>query len=302
MRPVSFTYLAPDSAEEALAQLASYAGNARLLAGGQSLIPLLNLRISRPAALVDLGRCSELAYLRREGDWLASGPMTRQVMAEHAALVRENCPLLGKALRHLGPPAVRNRATIGGTLAHADRVAELPGVALALGAEFIAQGPGGRRVIPAEKFFRGDLTNALDPDEMLREIRFPTAPPSSGSAFVEACNRHHDLMLVGIAAQLEFGVDGSCSAARIAAAGVQSTPVRLRQTEARLVRAGQLDEAAILEAARLSLEDVEPEGDLHASAAYRRRVMVGLVERALRQAAGDATGGSRRGGGGHGHG
>lgn len=222
MRPIPFTYLVPRSVEEVIAQLASYGGDARLLAGGQSLIPLLNFRVSRPAALVDLGRCPELAYLQREGDWLVSGPMTRQATAEHSALVQENCPLLVKALRYLGPPTIRNRGTIGGTLAHADRVAELSGVALALGAEFVAQGPSGRRVISAENFFVGDLTNALNPDEMLREIRFPIA--------------------------------------------------------------------AILEAARLGLEDIEPESDVYASAAYRRRVMAGLIERAVRQAARTATG------------
>ena len=283
MRPVRFTYLAPRSAEEAITQLAKYEGNARLLAGGQSLIPLLNFRVSRPAALVDLGRCADLEYLRQEGNWVVSGPMTRQAAVEHSPLVEDACPLLAKALRYAGPPTIRNRGTIGGTLAHADRVAELPGVAVALDAQFIAQGPVGRRVISANNFFLGDLTNALEPDEMLREIRFPIAPRSSGSAFVEACNRHHDVMIVGVAAQVELRGDGGCASARLAAVGIQSTPVRLPKSEARLVSDIQLNDEAIFEAASLS-RDIEPDSDVNASGAYRRRVLPGLIERAVREA------------------
>jgi carbon-monoxide dehydrogenase medium subunit len=173
---------------------------------------------------------------------------------------------------------------MGGTLAHADRLAELPAVAVVVGAELVAQGPKGKRVIPAAEFFLGDLTTALKPDEMLREIRFPVERGSIGSAFVETSIRHHDLMLLGIAARLEFAPDGRCTSAGIAVVGGCSAPSRLRKTEAYLAAAGALDDAAIGEAARLSLDDVELEGDLYASARYRRRVMEGLIERALRDA------------------
>ena len=285
MKPAPFDYVAPASAEEAVERLARYAGDARLLAGGQSLIALMNLRIARPAALIDLGRCPDLVYLREEVGWVVFGAMTRQATAEQSELVRERVPLIARTMPYLGHPTIRNRGTIGGTLAHADRVAELPGTAVALGAELVAQGPNGRRTIPAEQFFVGDLTTSLAPDEMLREARFPVAPANARCAFVEASNRHHDLAIVGIAAQLDLGADGGCKAARIAAIGVGPTPARLRRAEARLT-AGRVDHDAIREAAELALEDAPAEGDLYASSAYRRRVTVGLVERALREAVG----------------
>jgi len=289
MKPAPFAYVAPASAEEAVATLARHAGDARMLAGGQSLISMMNFRIARPAVLIDLGRCPGLDTLERQDGHLVFGPMVRQSAAEHSALVRDLCPLMARTMPFLGHPTIRNRGTIGGTLAHADRVAELPGVALALDAEMIAQGPRGRRSIPAGAFFLGDLTTALEPDEMLREIRFPVAPAGVRTAFVEASNRHHDLALVGIAAQLELDAGGACRSARLAAVGIGPAPVRLRQSEARLI-ADPLTDAAIAETARLALDGVEPEGDMYATAAYRRRVMVGLVERAVREALGRPTG------------
>jgi carbon-monoxide dehydrogenase medium subunit len=283
VRPAPFEYIAPRSAEEAVERLSQRAGDARLLAGGQSLIPLLNLRMARPAALIDLGRCSELAYVRRDGAWLAFGPMTRQADAENSALVREHCPLLAKALPYLGPPPTRNRGTVGGTLAHADRLAELPAVAAVLGAEMIAQGPKGRRSIAARDFFVSDLTNALAPDEMLREVRFPVEARASGCAFVEATIRHHDLMLLGVAARLEFSGE-RCVAVQLAVVGGYSIPQRLSRTESSLAGAGLPEEQAIAEAARLSVESVELQDDTYATERYRRRILPGLVERAVREA------------------
>lgn len=282
MRPAPFEYVAPRSAEEALHHLARYSGDARLLAGGQSLIALVNLRISRPAALIDLGRCPELAYFRRDGNWLVCGPMTRQATVEHAAIVRECCPLVMKTMRFLGHPTIRNRGTIGGTLAHADRVAELPGVAVALGALLVAEGPAGLRSIAAEDFFLGDLTTALGPDEMLREIQFPVSPASSRSAFVEASNRHHDLATVGIAASLDLSPQGICERARLVAVGVSAAPVRLRSSEGRL--GGRIVGADAIREASQAVSELAVDSDLHASASYRRRVVIGLVERALRHA------------------
>lgn len=283
MKPAPFDYLAPRSAEEAIGYLAQYGGDARLLAGGQSLIALLNLRLARPAALIDLGCCAELDYLRREGQWLIMGPMTRQSTAEHSPLVRAHCPLMARTMPFVGHPVIRNRGTIGGTLAHADRVAELPGVALALDATFTAQGPKGRRSIAAKDFFVDDLTTALAADEMLREVRFPVAAPACRSAFVEASNRHHDLAIVGIALQLDQVAEGRCAGARIAAVGLGPAPLRLRAAESRLIES-PLDESAIADAAALSLEGIEPEDDLHAAAEYRRAVTPRLVEQALRMA------------------
>ena len=254
MKPAPFKYIAARSAEQAVAGLAAWQGSARLLAGGQSLIPLMNLRMARPAALIDLGTCEGLSYLRREGDWIAVGPMTLQAAVEHSPLIHECCPLVAKTMRYLGSPTIRNRGTIGGTLAHADRVAELPGVAVALRAQMIAQGPGGRRrTIPAEAFYVADLTTALQPDEMLREIRFPVAAKAHRCAFVEASNRHHDLATVGVAVSIE------ADTTRIVAIGIGPTPVLLDG-------------------------EAEAEGDFHASAEYRRRVLQGLVKRALAEA------------------
>ena len=276
MRPAPFEYIAPRSAEEAIDKLAARAGEARLLAGGQSLVPLLNLRMARPAALIDLGRCPELAYARREGDWIVFGPMMRHADVERSELVQAHCSLLAKALPFLGPPPVRSRGTIGGTLAHADRLAELPAVALALGAEMIAQSPKGRRTIAAQDFFVADLTTALAPDEMLREVRFPVDRAGSVAGFAEATIRHHDLMLLGVAAHLELA-NGRCVAARLAVAGGHSVPQRLGAAERELVRTGKVDADALG-------EGVELQGDGYASEAYRRRILPGLVERAVAQA------------------
>jgi carbon-monoxide dehydrogenase medium subunit len=284
VRPAPFEYIAPRCAEEAVAKLAEHAGDARLLAGGQSLIPLLNLRMARPAALIDLGRCPDLAYVHREGDWISFGPMARQADAEGSPLVRQHCPLLAKALPYLGPPPTRNRGTVCGTLAHADRLAELPAVAVALGAEMIAQGPKGKRTIMARDFFVADLTTKLAPDEMLREVRFPVETRASGCGFAEATIRHHDLMLLGVAARLEFGTGERCMAAQLAVVGGYAVPQRLAQAESHLARAGNLDDAAIGEAARLSVEDVALQGDTYATERYRRRILPALVERAVREA------------------
>jgi carbon-monoxide dehydrogenase medium subunit len=278
VRPAPFEYIAPRSAEEAIEKLAARAGEARLLAGGQSLVPLLNLRMARPAALIDLGRCPELAYARREGDWIALGPMTRQADAERSELVQGHCALLARALPFLGPAPVRSRATLGGTLAHADRLAELPAVALALGAQMIAQSPKGRRTIAAKDFFVADLTTALAPDEILREVRFPVDPAGSVAGFAEATIRHHDLMLLAVAAHLELA-NKRCVAARLTVGGGHSMPQRLMAAEKELVRTGKIDADALR-------EGIEMQGDGYASEAYRRRILPGLVERAVAQAMG----------------
>lgn len=266
--------------------MASYDGEARCLAGGQSLLPLMNFRVVRPQALIDLNRCAELAYLRREGDQLVIGPTTTQSTAEHSKLVRSCCPLLSKTLPYLGPPTIRNRGTIGGTLAHADRTAELPAVAVALDAELIAQGQHGRRSIVAEDFFRGDLTTALQSDEMLREIRFPISPSGSLSAFAEANNRHHDLALAGIAVLLAVNESGAVEKARVVCIGIGPQPIRLQKVE-QSICGTRADRAAIEHARQLCLDGVEPEGDIHVSTEYRRALLPRLVGRAIAQAIAD---------------
>lgn len=283
MKPAKFEYFAPERYEEVLALLARYGEDARPLAGGQSLVPLMNMRIARPAALIDLGRCDELDYLRMEGDILVSGAMTRQAVAETSPLVREQCPLLEQALKFLGHHTNRNRGTLGGSLAHADPAAELPGVALALGAELVVDGPHGRRTLAPEDFFVADLTTALEPGELLREIRI--AKPDAGSrvAFVESGNRQADFAIAGVAGSFVMGQDGACQSASLAAIGVGPGPVRLAASEAAL-KGSKLTDAVIGEAAEASNQDIDPANDLHASAHYRRRLTAALVARAVRQA------------------
>ncbi len=286
MKPAKFRYIAPNSPEEVVAHLASYNGEARCLSGGQSLLPLMNFRLIRPEALIDLNRCPGLDYLRQENGRLVIGPMTTQSTVEYSDLIKSSCPLISKTMVYLGSPTIRNRGTIGGTLAHADRTAELPAVAVALEAELIAQSPNGVRSIPAEIFFRGDLSTDLQTDEMLREIRFPVSPARSLSAFTEATNRHHDLALAGVAVHLELAEDGTVATARIVCNGVGPSPLRLKRVEQTLC-GRRPDEDAVRDAALGSLDGIAPEGDLHASADYRSAVLPRLVTRALHQAIAD---------------
>jgi CO/xanthine dehydrogenase FAD-binding subunit len=282
VKPARFEYFCPTTAAEAIDLLASHDGNARFLAGGQSLVPLLNFRVVTPSALIDLGRCAELDELRRDGDTLIFGPMVRQSTAETSELVRSCCPLISITMPFIGSRTIRNRGTIGGTLAHADRIAELPAVALVLGATMIAEGPNRRRAIAAEDFYIGDLTTDLAPDEMLREIRFPVSSAGHRFAFVEATNRHHDLTLAGVAVNLYTNA-GRCERASIAVIGIGPRPLRLAAAERILARDG-IDKGAVRAAAASSLEGIEFETDLHATSDYRRHVLPGLVERALDQA------------------
>jgi CO/xanthine dehydrogenase FAD-binding subunit len=286
LKPARFKYIAPNSPEEVVEHLASFRGEARCLSGGQSLLPLMNFRLVRPEALIDLNRCPGLDYLQREDGQLVIGPMTRQSTAEHSDLVKSCCPLIAKAMIYVGSPTIRNRGSVGGTLAHADRTAELPAVAVALEAELIAQGPRGRRRIAAAKFFRGDLATDLQTDEMLREIRFPVSPSGSLCAFVEATNRHHDLALAGIAVHLLPDDDGKIANARIVCIGVGPAPIRLERVE-QAICGTRANDDAIRNAAEYSLDGVEPQGDIHASADYRSAVLPRLVARALQQAVAD---------------
>jgi CO/xanthine dehydrogenase FAD-binding subunit len=282
VKPPRFDYHAPRSVDEAVALLARYGGDAKVLAGGQSLMPLLNFRLARPAALVDVNRIPDLAYVREENGTLALGAMTRQRTIEFSPVVARRLPLLVEATRWVGHLPIRSRGTIGGSIAHADPSAEYPAVLTALDGEVVVQGPRGRRTLGPAALFETYLTTRLAPDELLVEVRLPASPPGAGHAFEEFARRHGDFAIVGIAALVVR--DGArCAAARLASAGAGPVPVRLRAAEAILERDG-LGEAAIEAAAARAAELVQPDADVHASAEYRRHLTSVLTARALRRA------------------
>jgi len=289
MKPPPFEYHDPRSVDEALALLGRYGGEARLLAGGQSLMPLLNFRLSAPAALVDLNRIPELSYIREEGGQLRFGAMTRQRQIEFSPLVASKLPLMIEATRMVGHLPTRTRGTIGGSIAHADPSAEYPALVTALDGEMVLRGPSGTRVVKPNDFFKGFLTTAVAPGEILIEVRIPVTPPHSGWAFEEFSRRHGDFAIVEIAAMLAVANDGGCAMARVAASGVGGTPVRLRPVEELLERGGLADKT-IAEAGAKAAELVDPTSDLHASADYRRHLTRVLTRRALTRAALQARG------------
>lgn len=279
MKPPPFDYYAPSSIDEALELLARHGGDARLLAGGQSLVPLLNFRLSAPAVLVDLNRVAGLSYIKEANGRLRMGAMTRQREIEFSPLVSRRLPLLAQATRWVGHLPTRTRGTIGGSIAHADPAAEYPTVATALDAELVIRGPGGERVARPAEFFQGLMTTALNPGEMLTEVRMPVAQPNSGCAFEEFSRRHGDFAIVGIAAMVVADGD-RCRQARIAACGVGAIAMRLRGAEEILERGG-LGERNIDDAAARASELVDPAQDLHASVEYRRHLTLVLTRRAL---------------------
>jgi CO/xanthine dehydrogenase FAD-binding subunit len=283
MKPSVFTYHDPTSLEEALELLHRYSEDAKALAGGQSLMPLLNFRLSSPLALIDLNRIAALAYIRQEGEQLHIGAMTRQRTIEFSPLVRKHLPLLHEATTLIGHLPIRTRGTIGGSLSHADPAAEYPAVAIALEAELVLQNINNTRVLRAEEFFVTYLTTALAADELVVEVRFSVSAPTSGWAFAEFAQRHGDFALAGVAAMLD--TDGEqCRLARLATAGVGPTPLRLRAVEQLLEQNG-LTEQTIEAAAEQAAELVEPTNDLHASADYRCHLVRVLTRQALRRAA-----------------
>ena len=282
MKPPAFEYVAVASTEEAVAQLAAHGDDARLLAGGQSLMPILNMRLATPGRLVDLNRVRTLSYIVERAGGVAIGAMTRQRTVERSEFVAAAVPLLAEALPCVGHTAIRNRGTIGGSLAHADPAAELPAVAVCLDARLTLRGPAGERTLAAREFFRGYLTTALAPTELLAEVWFPSALPGTGAAWIEFARRHGDYALVGVAAVVTL--EGSTvRRASLAVTGVDGVPVRAVDAERLLIGAPLSAEsmAAVAESVRRTLE---PQDDIHATAAYRRHLAGVLPVRALTRA------------------
>jgi CO/xanthine dehydrogenase FAD-binding subunit len=284
MKPPRFDYLIPRSIDEALGILAQHGEDTKVLAGGQSLVPLLNFRLVRPAHLVDLNDVPGLAGIRIDDGHLTIGAMTRQRAVETSALVRERCPLLADAMPQIGHVQIRNRGTIGGSLAHADPAAELPAVVAALDGELVLRSARGQRVLTPERYFVAYLTTAAEPDELLVEVRVPVTPPRTGTAFVEVSRRHGDFALVGVAATVTVDEAGVCTAGALALTGVGPTPVVGRDAVRTLVGAKPTP-AAFEEVGRRIAERLRPDGDLHASSEYRAQLARVLTGRALARAA-----------------
>ena len=280
MKPPPFAYAAPDTLEEAVGLLTEHAeAEPRVLAGGQSLIPLMNFRLAKPGYLVDLRNVAGLSGIRREGDVLVIGAMTKMAEVERSPEVAVAAPLVTEAVGLVAHAPVRNSGTVGGSLAHADPAAELPAVALALDADLVAAGPGGTRVIPAAEFFTGPYSTALAADEILTEIRLPVWP--GGHAFTEFSRVHANFAVVAVAALVELDGDGDGDRIRRAAlalAGVAPTPVRATAAE-RALAGAPADAATIRAAADAAATGLSPAGDLHASPETRR----GLARTYLRR-------------------
>lgn len=282
MKPALFEYVAPHSIEEALEALASD-DMARPLAGGQSLIPTMNFRIAAPSRLVDLARIDALKGCAVEGDVIRVGAMTRQRDLERDEAVRRANPLIAEVLGNVAHIVIRNRGTVGGSIAHADAAAELPCMLLATGGSVVARRPGGERTIAADDLFLFHMTTALEAGELLTEVRIPALPPSTGYAFQEVARRHGDYALAGVCALVTIK-DGVCSAVRLAACGVASKPTRLADAEAALLGAAP-DGDAVARAAEAARAYATASDDRQASGEYRQDLVAALVRRTVTRAA-----------------
>ncbi|MFQ5741777.1 MAG: FAD binding domain-containing protein [Acidobacteriota bacterium] len=291
MKPAPFKYYAPTTVEEALLRLAEYGDEAKVLAGGQSLIPAMNFRLARPAVIVDLNRVSELFYIRPQPpDALRIGAMTRQREVERSPLVVDHAPLVGEAMPFIAHPQIRNRGTVGGSIAHADPAAELPAVMIALEARFRLANQRRNRWIPAAEFFTGLFGSALEPEELLVEISLPPSPPRTGWAFCEIARRHGDYALAGVAAVLTLDESGRCRQARIAFLSLGDGPVQADETS-RLLQGQVLAPEVLRQAGEMAAtREIDPPGDIHASSAYRRHLCRVLTVRALTRASQRAQG------------
>ena len=272
MIPVAFDYVRAGSADEALAALAEHGDEAKLLAGGHSLLPMMKLRLAYPSVVVDIGRVADLSYITDKGDHIAVGALTRHRDIEISDLIKQHAPLLAEATSHVGDPQVRHRGTLGGSLAHADAAADHPSVFLAVDASVVVHGPNGERVVTGADLFDGFLESTVEPTEMITEIRVPKHT-GEGWSFQKFNRRAQDWAIVGVSAQRVNG------AARVALVNMAATPIRATATEQALA-----DGASASEAAELAAQGTEPSADLNASAEYRAHLARVLTRRALTEA------------------
>ena len=287
MKPPNFRYWDPATVDETVRFLEQNADDTKLLAGGQSLMPVISMRLARPEFVVDINGLTELDYIRVDGDRLRIGALTRHDALMHSPDVQRLCPLMAKALPYIGHTAIRYRGTIGGSIVHADPSAELPAIARALDAELVVTGPRGRRSIPADEFFVTYFMTAIEPDEMLTEIVVPAQPERGGSAVLELARRHGDFAVAGVAVAVSPDGGGQLESARVCAFGVDEVPRRIEEAEALL--AGQRPTAELVaDAGAATARSVEPESDMHASGEYRQQMAGVLTRRALGQALAEA--------------
>jgi len=289
MIPPSFDYVVPKTLSEAVAMLGQHP-DATVLAGGHSLIPLMRFRLASPAVLVDINRIDGLSTIREENGWLKIGAMTRESDLEHSALIAEKYPLLADTTRVIADPVVRNMSTIGGNLAHADPANDHPASMLAYGAQVVATGPQGARVIPIDRFFEGPFQTALAHDEILTEIHIPMPGPGSGGAYVKVERKVGDYATAAVAAQVTLDDNGNCASVGIGLTNVGLTPIEATQAEASL-KGKKPDDASIRAAAQLAAEAADPSSDPRGSVEYKRALVKTLAVRALRKAAERAKGG-----------
>jgi carbon-monoxide dehydrogenase medium subunit len=285
MKPAPFEYQAPDSLEGALAILAEHGDDAKVLAGGQSLIPAMNFRVAQPAMLVDLNGLSELDYIRRAEDGeLQIGAMTRQRSVEREPLVAETDPLLNETMPFIAHPQIRNRGTFGGNMAHADPASELPVIAVARGARMKAASAKGERWIDAKDFFFGMFTTALEPEEILAEIALPPMPARTGWSFMEISRRSGDYAMMGVAALVTLDENDICAEARLVYLNTGDGPMEASEA-AQLLQGEKHGEKAIEAAAvKASEDEIDPFGNVHASVEYQRHLARVLTRRALNAA------------------
>lgn len=287
MKPPPFELHRPTSIDEVLFLLGEHGDDAKLLAGGQSLIPLLNFRLARPEVLIDINRVAELDSISATNGAIAIGALTRQATVESSDLALGHSPILRDALHFVAHPQIRNRGTFGGSIAHADPAAELPAAVVAADATLLVRSRSGERRISAGDFFVSHLTTVLEDDELLVSVDFPAPPPGSGTAFQEFARRSGDYALGGAAAIISLDAGGSCASAAVALLGASDVPVRAEEAEASLL-GRRVDAAAAREVARLAVKDANPISNMHGDGDYRKRVIEAMVERSLLEAVGRA--------------
>lgn len=284
MKPAPFEYHAPDSIEQALGLMSQHAGEAKILAGGQSLVPAMNFRVVQPSVLIDLNRVNELSYIREDGDVIRVGSMARERHLEFNASIAKRTPLLHEAVPFIAHPQIRNRGTIGGSIVNADPAAELPVLILALDARLKAQNALGERWIAAHDFFAGMFTTALAPDEILIEIELPYMPLRTGWSFMEVAPRAGDYAMMGVAALVTLDENGKCKAAKLVYLNAGDGPVDAKEA-AQMMAGNVIDEKMIGSAAAYASEkEINPFGNMHASIDFQRHLAKVLTKQTLQQA------------------